>query len=119
MDEPVKSEEGRKRKLIPSCAIREEEGKLRISLEMPGVRKENLEIKMEKNELIIRGKTDEGPVQGNFLVRERARGDFEKVFTLDETINRDAVNAEFKNGVLVLCLGIKEAAKPRRIEIAG
>lgn len=117
MDESTSLEGKRRIRIIPSCTVREESGKVRIMLEMPGVRKENLEIKIEKNELAVRGKTDEEDPKGSYLVRERPRGDFEKYFTLDDTIDTENVSAELKNGVLDLTLALKEAAKPRRIEI--
>jgi len=119
MNESTQVEERRRRRLTPSCMIREEEGRVTIALEMPGVRKENLEIKIEKNELLITGKPDETGASGTYLVRERGWGDFEKAFTLDETIDRETVNAELRNGVLSLSLGLREAAKPKRIEISG
>jgi len=118
MSDTMQAAEKRRRTLVPSCSVREDGGRVRISLEVPGVGKDDIEIKVEKNELIVKGRSDEGMPQGSYLIRERARGDYEKVFTLDETIDRERVDAELKNGVLSLTLLLKEAAKPRRIEIA-
>jgi len=118
MSDTVQATEKRRRNLVPSCSVREDGGKVRICLEMPGVGKDGIEIKIEKNELIVKGRSDEAMPQGSYLVRERARGDYEKVFTLDDTIDREKVDAELKNGVLSLTLLLKEAAKPRRIEIS-
>jgi len=118
MSDTMQTTEKRKRTLVPSCSVREDNGKVRICLEMPGVGKDDIEIKIEKNELIVKGRLDESMPQGSYLVRERARGDYEKVFTLDETIDREKVGAESKDGVLTLTLLLKEAAKPRRIFIA-
>jgi len=117
MSDSVQTMEKRKRRIVPSCAIREEAGKVRIILEMPGVRKEDLEIKIEKGELIIEGRRDDPVPRGSYLMRERASGDFVKTFTLDDTIDTERVNAELKDGILDLSLSLKEAAKPRKIEI--
>jgi len=103
---------------VPACSIEEREGVVTLKLEMPGVPKEALEIRIEGNELSVAGaRRAEGAV-GRYLLRERRAESYRKVFTLDDTIDREGVEANLASGILTLKLKIKEAAKPRRIEIA-
>lgn len=102
----------------PACSICEEDGRVMLRVEMPGVEKDGLELSVEKNELVIVGKDNRKEVEGSYLIRERRRGEFRKRFIIDETIDRDHIDASMADGVLTLSLKIKEAAKPRKIEIA-
>ena len=105
--------------LAPLADICEEGGKVLLRLEMPGVGKDSLEVKIENDELIVRGNRREGEKKGTYLIRERRHEDFVKRFTLDDTIDREKVEAEMKNGVLCLTLSLKEASKPKKIAIKG
>jgi len=106
-----------KRNIVPACSIAEDSGVVTLSLEMPGVPKEGFEVKIEGNELSITGERRDDESRGRFLLRERRAGAYRKLFTLDETISRDKVDASLVNGILTIKLEVKEAAKPRRIEI--
>jgi len=107
-----------RRNVTPVCSICEDEGKVVISVEMPGVDKKDVDIRIEGNELIILGKRPDGGREGTYLLRERRIGDFRKTFTLDESIDHDQVDGKLADGLLTLTLKIKEAAKPRQITIA-
>lgn len=101
----------------PLCSIREEDGKVRLSVEMPGVGKDGIEVSVEKNELVITGKGRNAKAEGAYLLRERRTGEYRKRFIIDETIDREKIEATMVDGVLTLVLNTKEAAKPRKIEI--
>jgi len=118
MNELEKRDENRTVTVQPSCAICEEDGRVKIRLEMPGVSKEEIEVNIEKNELTISAKSKAQSIAGTYLFRERRGGEYRKRFIIDETIDRDKIEANMVNGVLTLSLAIKEAAKPRRVEIA-
>jgi len=107
-----------RRAVVPACSIAEDEGSVVARLEMPGVSREGLEIKVEGNSLTIDGRRSDEEPRGNWLLRERRHLDFRKAFTIDETIDRDGISAECVDGILTLTLKIKEAAKPRHIEIS-
>jgi HSP20 family protein len=104
--------------IVPACSIAEDSGLVAVKVEMPGVSKEGLEVRIEGNSLSIEGKRGSEERAGGFLVKERRRGDYLKSFTIDETIDRDKIEAELADGILNLRLHVKEAAKPRRIAIA-
>jgi HSP20 family protein len=113
-----KKEIAARKTVVPACSIAEDAGVVTVTLEMPGVPKEGFEVKIEGNELSIAGERRAEEARGRYLLRERRSGSYRKLFTLDETISRDKVEASLVDGILTIKLEVKEAAKPRRIEIA-
>jgi len=116
MNEITKTEESR-RTLVPASRVLEDNGKVQVRLEMPGVAQGDLEIRVEGTELTVVGKRQDEATHGTWLLRELRRGDFRKTFAVDASIDLEKVDAELANGILTLTLPMKEAAKPRRIEI--
>jgi len=102
---------------VPSCHITEDESEVLAEMEMPGVQREGLEIKVDGSALTIEGKRSDEEPKGKWLLRERSRRDYRKIFTIDESIDRDGISAELVDGILRLRLKVKEAAKPKRITI--
>jgi HSP20 family protein len=103
----------------PRAAVNEsKDGRLQVTLEMPGVSKEGLEVRIENNELQITGRRGTTPA-GKYLLRERSPGDFLQTYTLDETVDPSRVDAVLEKGVLVLTLDLKEHVKPRTIQVRG
>ena len=105
------------RMLVPACSIEEDVGVVTLKLEMPGVAKEGLDVSVEANTLTIEGRRGGNPPSGEWLLRERPIGSYRKIFTLDETIDRDKIEAMLTDGMLTVKLHIQEAAKPRKIAI--
>ena len=107
----------RARYLKPRYAVHAaENGQLNVRVEMPGVGKENLDIRVENNELRILGRR--GPEkEEHYLLRERPQGDFLQSFTLDETVDQGKVDAVLDRGILTIRLDLKEQVKPRTIKI--
>jgi HSP20 family protein len=105
------------RLLIPPCSIDEDIGIVTLTLEMPGVTKENLDVRVETNTLTIEGQRVGNSPTGEWLLRERPVGSYRKIFTLDETIDRNKIEAKLADGLLTVKLHIQEAAKPRKIAI--
>ena len=99
------------------CNIFEKNGQVFLELEMPGVSKENLEMKIENDILYIHGKKTANIEKGRFLLKEVRDGDFYHEFTLDNTIDRNKIEATLSKGVATIVMGIKESEKPRKIEI--
>jgi len=115
----IAKQEAKKRFLVPSCVISEREGAVELLLDMPGVPQGGIEVNVERNELSIYGHRPETAQNGDFLLRERRFGDYRKLFTLDDNIDRDKIEASYANGVMRLVLKVREAAKPRKIEITA
>ena len=105
--------------LRPRSAVNESpDGRLHVVLEMPGVQKENLEVRIENNELTIVGHRERA-AQKKYVLRERPQGDFMQTFTLDGTVDQTKVDALLEKGILTLTLDLKEQVKPRRIQVRG
>ncbi|NNM53965.1 MAG: Hsp20/alpha crystallin family protein [Spirochaetales bacterium] len=109
--------EPQRRMIQPRCAIHEDEGKIFVDIEMPGVEKDGLSIHVENQELIIEGKRLTEAETGRYLLRERRLGDYRKSFTIDDTVDTDKIEAELASGMVKLTLPLKAAVQPRQISI--
>ena len=94
------------------------DGRIQVAIEMPGVRQEHLEVRIDGSELRVRGRREDQETF-KYLVRERRPGDFFQAWTLDETIDQSKVDAVLKDGVLTVTLDLKEQVKPRTVKIRG
>jgi HSP20 family protein len=104
--------------LRPRSSVAEmPDGNIVLRLEMPGVSREDLDIGLEPSELSITGRRPGASSDGDFLVRERPRGSFRQVYTLDDTIDPAKIDAVLEGGILTLTLHRKEAIKPRKISV--
>ena len=90
-----------------------------IKAEMPDIRQEDLDIRVEDNTLTITGekKLDESVKQDQFHRVERAYGQFSRSFSLPASIDSEKVSADYKNGVLTIKLPMREEAKPKQIQV--
>jgi len=105
--------------LSPRSRVSEtRDGKLHVVLEMPGVRKEDLDVRIENNELSIVGRR-QAPPEGNYVLRERPAGDYMRTYTLDETVDHSKIDAVLEKGILTVALDLKEQVKPRNIQVRG
>lgn len=104
----------------PSVDIFENKDSLVLEAELPGMKREDIELSIENNVITISGsrhfeKKDEGD---NYHRVERSYGSFTRSFTLPQTVTSENVTAEFKNGVLRVNLPKREETKARRIRIS-
>jgi HSP20 family protein len=105
---------------VPPTDIYETSDSLVVLAEMPGVTPEGVDITLERRVLTIRGRAGEQQHRGYQQVyAEYADGDYERVFTLSEDIDRERISATHKDGVLHLVLPKAESAKARKIELKG
>ncbi|HTO51905.1 MAG TPA: Hsp20/alpha crystallin family protein [Myxococcota bacterium] len=97
----------------------EDEKSFRVTVELPGVRKEDVSVEMHENVLTIGGEKhserEEKKNRAHWI--ERHYGAFSRSFTLPSTALTDQLNATFKDGVLTVEIPKKEAAKARQIAI--
>src|SRR5262252_3278610 len=103
---------------VPPADIYETRANIVVLAEMPGVAPDGVDITLERRVLTIRGRNAGREHTGYQRVyNEYADGDYERVFTLSENIDRDRIEATLKDGVLHLVLPKAESAKPRKIEL--
>jgi len=103
----------------PAVDIYETEHELVVKADLPEVDPKDLDIRVENNLLTIRGerKFDKKVSEENYLRVERSYGSFARSFTLANTVNSDAIKAEYQNGVLTLSIPKREEAKPKQIKV--
>ncbi len=103
---------------VPRVDIYENKDALYLIADMPGVDEKTVDIELEKNILTISGRVENGRIEKAALMySEYEIGDYERVFTLSDEIDRDKIVATVKNGVLRLELPKAEQVKPRKINI--
>jgi HSP20 family molecular chaperone IbpA len=103
---------------LPPADIYETKDSIVVLAEMPGVSPEGVDISLERRVLTIRGRSAAHEHSGYQRVYdEYVHGDYERVFTLSENIDRDRIEATLRDGVLRLVLPKAETAKARRIEL--
>ena len=107
------------RRREPSVDIREEEGKYTLEAELPGLSEKDIEVKVEDNLLTISSSTEEKKEEKRYgyLMRERRSSSFSRSFVLPKNVERDKIDANFKDGLLTLRLPKTEKAQPKRIDI--
>lgn len=113
------SEEGNLTTWAPAVDIHETEHELVVKADLPGVEPEDLDIRVENNILAIRGerKSEKKVNEDNYLRAERSYGSFSRSFLLANTVNTEAIKADYKDGVLTLTVPKREEAKPKQIKI--
>lgn len=103
----------------PLTDIIETENDYQIRSEFPGVEKDQVNIKMEKNQLLISAerKANYEIKEEKYYRIERSFGLFKRTFLLPEDSNLELVTASFENGLLLVTIPKKAEVKPRAIEI--
>src|SRR5437016_14684045 len=103
----------------PAVDIYETERELVVKADLPEVDPKDLDIRVENNILTIRGerKFEKKVNEENYLRVERSYGSFARSFSLANTVNPDAIKADFQNGVLTLSIPKREEAKPKQIKV--
>jgi len=103
----------------PAVDIYEGEHELVVKADLPDIKPEELDIRVENNILTIRGerKFEKKVDEKNYLRVERTYGGFARSFSLANTVNTEAIKAEYKDGVLTLSIPKREEAKPKQIKV--
>jgi len=104
---------------LPPVDIHEDSNNIYLKAELPGIKKEELNIAVEGDTLTIKGeKKHESEVkEEQFHVMERTYGSFSRSFSLPTNVDAGKVRADYKDGVLTLTLPKKEESKPKKIEV--
>jgi HSP20 family molecular chaperone IbpA len=107
------------RVILPNADIYETPNDLKVVLEMPGIEKSNVEIKVEDGVLHVEGRLDLSKYAGlQPLYTEYNVGHYARTFQLSSKIDQNKIAAEMTDGVLSLTLPKVEEAKPRTIQIS-
>ena len=103
----------------PSVDIYENENEVVLAAEIPGVDEKDVEIKVEDNNLTLRGerKFEKETKEENYHRIERSYGSFFRSFSLPSYIDQDRIEAEHENGVLKIRMPKRVELKPRKVKI--
>ena len=104
----------------PAVDIYETPNELVVKADLPEVEEKDIDIRVENNLLTIRGerKFEKSVSEDNYLRVERTYGSFSRSFSLPNTVNAEAIHAEYKNGVLTVNLPKREESKPRQVKVS-
>jgi HSP20 family protein len=106
-------------RFVPPVDIYEDEKKVVLKLEVPGVEEKDLQVSVENQTLTVRGerKFESEEKEENFHRIERRYGSFYRSFTLPTTVDTENVDAKYNTGVLRVELTKKAEAQPRQIKV--
>jgi len=104
----------------PAVDIYETEHELVVKADLPDVDEKDLDVRVENNILTIRGerKFEKTVSEDNYLRIERSYGSFSRSFSLSNSVNTDAIKADYRNGVLTLTIPKREEAKPKQVKVS-
>ncbi len=99
--------------------ISEDEGNLYVSIHVPGIKADKIDISVDGNQLRVVGKREEEHVTGDkrYVHEEIEKGSFERIFTLPCAVDEAKINAELGDGVLHIALPKKDKSAGRQIKI--
>ena len=103
----------------PALDVHEDKDKFTVNLELPGLKREDINVHLEDGTLIISGERKSETVGEDTEIhrQERYYGKFSRALTLPVTVSIDQVKASFKDGILTVTLPKAEEAKPKQIDV--
>jgi HSP20 family protein len=106
---------------IPSFDVRENGSSIKIVADVPGVKRDDLEISVMGNRLVITGRreVEERSKDENVHTWERQFGQFTRTFTLPDNVDADHITSELRDGVLTIVAPLKAGSRTRKIQIGG
>lgn len=106
---------------LPDLDLVESAEGFRVTLDVPGVKPEDIEVTFEAGNLVIRGekRAEQVSEERGYRLAERSYGAFERAVRIGTPVDAEQVNAECRDGVLVIWLPKADEARPRQITIAS
>ncbi len=104
---------------VPAVDVKETDSNYLMEVELPGLTEKDVEVKLDNNLLTISSAKSEKKEEkkNGYILRERRAAQFSRSFVLPESIDREKIGAEFKNGILHLTFPKVPAAQPKTIEV--
>lgn len=103
----------------PAVDIVETENELTFYFDLPGLKREDIEVNLENGTLTVKGarKFEQEESSKGYHRVERSYGTFSRAFSLPDTVDAEKINASYKDGVLTITGAKREAAKPRSVKV--
>jgi HSP20 family protein len=116
---PRRSENSSLTTWAPAVDIFETENELVVKADLPEVSDKDLDVRVENNALTIRGerKFEQKTEKDNYLRVERTYGSFSRTFSLPNTVNTEAIKADYTKGVLTVTLPKRAESKPKQVKV--
>ncbi len=103
--------------IAPPASVTDSAEGYTLEIEMPGVKKDGLDISFENNELTIIGRRSLPSVEGTLIHHESRAENFRRTFELDPSIDANKISAKIDEGLVTLTLPKAEHVKPRKITV--
>jgi HSP20 family molecular chaperone IbpA len=103
----------------PAVDVREEKDKYVMEAELPGLTENDIDVNLDDNMLTISSRKSEEKKEekDGYLLRERRAYSFKRSFIVPKDVDRNKIDANFKDGLLTLTLEKAPEAKPKKIEV--
>jgi HSP20 family protein len=103
----------------PDVDIKETDKDVQLRADLPGMKKEDIDISVDEDQLVIKGerKFEKEEKDKDFVRVERSYGSFYRSFNIGVPVKSDQIKASYKDGVLEVVLPKAEAKKPKKIEV--
>lgn len=107
------------REFVPKTDISETEKQFMLSIDLPGLKKEDIKIEVVDGVLSVTGERKHQEIYNDNKTHriERSYGSFKRAFTLPKNVSADSIEAQYENGVLELVLPKTALAQSKKIEI--
>jgi HSP20 family protein len=104
--------------IAPPASVTDSPEGYTLEIEMPGVKKDGLDISVDNNELTVIGRRSLPAVEGTLIHHESRPENFRRTFELDPSIDADKISAKIEQGLVTLTLPKAEHVKPRKITVS-
>jgi len=102
----------------PSCDLYETENEYKMYFDIPGIEKDDISLKVEKDILTLKAECSKKPDKGYNCIRSEMKFEgYKRSFELNNAVDADKINADYENGTLILTLPKKEEQKTKEIKI--
>lgn len=104
---------------VPEMDVFERSGKTVVRVDVPGIKREDIEVAVEGEMLVVRGKREEAKEikEEDYYCSERATGEFSRAISLPEGVKADDIEATYQDGVLEVTFTRPAAAQPASTKI--
>jgi len=101
----------------PAVDVIENKEGISLTLDLPGVKKEDISINVKDGTLVVSGEKKKEQGKGSYTFSERPFGKFERSFKLANRLDADSISAKYEDGILEVSIAVKEENKPKSIVI--
>jgi len=106
---------------VPSVDVKQNDNEIEVIAEMPGLQEDDIEVTVNVGALTINGESveEQDVEEGDFVLRERSIGKFERTIPLPDNVDLNAAKATFKDGLLSIKIPKTQQAKPsaKKVEV--